>query len=151
MSLCIPIFLVAPLVLVGFLGFRLELALPSRPPALTATDTPQTQLAPSGLGSYDVLGHTVSQAEAQLLLQTETGRQQLSPDQGAVEITQELLDLGRETFYQQTFGNEVLFTDVVGILDGPLGLTKLAKAILALKGQPTAHPAQTCSRLEGFC
>jgi hypothetical protein len=137
MSLRTPIFLVALLVLVGFLGFRLELALPSRPPALTATYTPQTQLAPSGLGSYDVLGHTVSPTEAQLLLQTETGRQQLSPDQGAVEITQELLDLGRETFYQQTFGNEVLFTDVVGILDGPLGLTKLAKAILALKGQPT--------------
>ncbi|WP_052050825.1 di-heme oxidoredictase family protein [Leptolyngbya sp. KIOST-1] len=124
-------------VLAGFLGFQLELTLPNRPPDLASTYTPLTQPAPKGLGSYDVLGHTVSRAEAAQLLQTEAGKQQLSPDNGAVEITEDLLDLGRETFYQQTFGNEVLFTDLVGILDGPLGLPKLTKAILALKGQPT--------------
>ncbi|MBD0268684.1 MAG: hypothetical protein ICV77_10370 [Cyanobacteria bacterium Co-bin8] len=131
------ILLISLVVLVGFLGYRLELTLPTGPPDLAATYTPMTQPPPRGVGSYDVLGHTVSQAEAAQLLQTEEGRQQLSPEQGAVEITEDLLALGRESFYHETFGNEVLFTDVIGILDGPLGLPKLTKAILALKGQPT--------------
>ncbi|MBD2258780.1 di-heme oxidoredictase family protein [Pseudanabaena sp. FACHB-2040] len=131
------ILLISLVVLVGFLGYRLELTLPTGPPDLASTYTPMTQPPPRGVGSYDVLGHTVSQAEAAQLLQTEEGRQQLSPEQGAVEITEDLLALGRESFYHETFGNEVLFTDVIGILDGPLGLPKLTKAILALKGQPT--------------
>lgn len=124
-------------ILVGFLGFQLELTLPSRSPNLAATYTPVTQPPPSDIGSYDVLGHTVSQDQAQRLLQTEAGQALLSPDNGAVEITENLLDLGRDTFYRETFGNEVLFSDVVGILDGPLNLTKLVQSILALKGQST--------------
>ena len=137
MSLRTLTILAALVILVGFLGFQLELTLPTRPPNVASTYTPITQPAPQGIGSYDVLGHTISPAEAAQLLQTEAGRQQLSSENGAVEITEDLLDLGRETFYQETFGNEVLFTDVVGILDGPLGLPELTKAILALKGQPT--------------
>jgi hypothetical protein len=131
------ILLIPLLLLVGFLGYRLELTLPTGPPDLASTYTPMTQPPPRGIGSYDVLGHTVSQAEAAELLQTEAGRRQLSPENGAVEITEELLEQGRKSFYTETFGNEVLFTDVIGILDGPLGLPKLSKAILALKGQPT--------------
>ncbi|MBD0337052.1 MAG: hypothetical protein ICV62_16315 [Cyanobacteria bacterium Co-bin13] len=133
------ILLIPLLLLVGFLGYRLELTLPTGPPDLASTYTPMTQPPPRGIGSYDVLGHTVSQVEAAELLQTEEGRQQLSPENGAVEITEDLLTLGRKSFYLETFGNEVLFTDVIGILDGPLGLPKLTKAILALKGQPTTN------------
>jgi hypothetical protein len=117
----------------------MELVLPGSPPDLNATYTPLTQSAPRGIGSYDVLGQVVSRAEAEQLLQTESGRERLSPEQGAVEITEDLLDLGRKTFYQESFGNDVLFTDVVGIVDGPLGLGKLAQSILALKGQPTSN------------
>jgi hypothetical protein len=50
-----------------------------------------------------------------------------------------LLDLGRDAFYQETFGNEVLFTDLVGILEGLLKVTKFAKAVLALKGKPNTN------------
>lgn len=139
MRLRIVIILVALLGLAGFLGYQMELALPGSPPNLNATYTPLTQSAPRGIGSYDVLGQVVSRAEAEQLLQTESGRERLSPEHGAVEITEDLLDLGRKTFYQESFGNDVLFTDVVGILDGPLGLGKLAQSILALKGQPTSN------------
>jgi hypothetical protein len=131
------IILLALLVIAGFLGYQAELTLPTGPPKLSSTYTPQTQLAPSGIGSYDVLGYVVDETEADAFLQTEEGRELLSPDNGAVEITQDLLDLGRKSFYTETFGNEVLFTDVIGILDGPLNISRLAKAVLALKGQPT--------------
>jgi cytochrome c5 len=139
MRLRIILILVALLGFAGFLGYQIELTLPSGPPALAATYTPLTQPAPRGIGSYDVLGHVVSQSEAEQLLQTDTGQEFLSPENGAVEITEDLLDLGRKTFYQESFGNDVLFTDVVGILDGPLGVGQLAKSILALKGQPTSN------------
>jgi hypothetical protein len=56
-----------------------------------------------------------------------------------VEITQDLIDLGRDTFYRETFGNEVLFTDIVGVLDGPLNVSKITKAVLALKGTYTSN------------
>ncbi|WP_416666893.1 hypothetical protein [Egbenema bharatensis] len=131
------IILLVLLVVAGFFGYQAELALPTGPPKLSSTYTPQTQPAPSGLGSYDVLGYVVDETEADALLQTEEGRELLSPDNGAVEITQDLLDLGRKSFYTETFGNEVLFTDVIGILDGPLNIPRLSKAVLALKGKPT--------------
>ncbi len=126
-------------ILIGFLGFQLEINLPTKPPSLNKTYTPLTQSPPTGIGSYDVLGYTVSKEKADTWLQTQKGREALSPENGAVEITEELIDLGRNTFYQQTFGNEYLFTDVVGILDGPINLGSIAKAVLALHGQPTTN------------
>lgn len=135
--LCTIILLLFLVVFFGFLGYQAELVLPAHPPNLNNTYTPLTQPAPSGIGSYDLLGKVVSEAEADQLLQTETGRVQLSPENGAVEITDDLIQLGRDAFYRETFGNEVLFTDIVGILDGPLNIGKIAKAVLALKGQPT--------------
>ncbi|WP_445214884.1 hypothetical protein [Brasilonema sp. UFV-L1] len=101
--------------------------------------TPLTKSAPRGVGSYDVLGYAVSKEEADKLLQSERGREALSADNGAVKITEELIDLGRNTFYQETFGNEYLFTDIVGILDGPINLGSISKAVLALKGKPTTN------------
>ncbi|MBW4578229.1 MAG: hypothetical protein KME42_01475 [Tildeniella nuda ZEHNDER 1965/U140] len=46
------------------------------------------------------------------MLQTEAGREQRSPDNGAVKLTDDLIRLEREAFYRETFGNEVLFTDI---------------------------------------
>jgi len=37
--------------------------------------------------------------------------------------------------YTETFGNEVFFTEVTGILDGPLNIGNLTKAIAALGGK----------------
>ncbi|MBE9212261.1 hypothetical protein IQ247_05980 [Plectonema cf. radiosum LEGE 06105] len=127
------------LVFVGFLGFQLELTLPGRPPNINNTYTPLTQSPPKGIGSYDVLGYAVSKPEADKLLQTEAGQEALSPDNGAVKVTEELIDLGRDAFYRETFGNETLFTDVVGILDGPINLGSITKAVLGLKGKPTTN------------
>lgn len=86
-----------------------------------------------------MLGYVVSKPEADKLLQTEAGQEALSPDNGAVKVTEELIDLGRDAFYRETFGNETLFTDVVGILDGPINLGSITKAVLSLKGQPTTN------------
>ncbi|PPS42286.1 di-heme oxidoredictase family protein [Chroococcidiopsis sp. TS-821] len=133
------IILISLVVLVGFIAFRIELALPGTPPSLYNTYTPLTKPTSQEIGSYDVLGHTIGKAEADQLLQTETGRQELSPENGAVEVTEELINLGRKAFYLETFGNEYLFTDVIGILDGPLNLASLSKAILALGGKPTTN------------
>ena len=131
--------LISVLVFVGFLGFQLEITLPGRPPNINTTYTPFTQSPPLGIGSYDVLGYSVSKQEASKLLQIQAGQEALSPDNGAVKVTEELIDLGRDAFYQETFGNETLFTDVVGILDGPINLRSIAKAVLALKGQGTTN------------
>lgn len=131
--------LLALIAFVGFLGYQAELVLPARPPAIGKTYTPLTQTPPSQIGFYDVLGHVVSPTEAQPLLETEAGRTQLSPEQGAVEITRDLIQLGRDGFYRETFGNERFITDVVGALDGPINLVALTKAIVGLGGKPTTN------------
>ena len=56
---------------------------------------------------------------------------------GAVEVNDQLLQLGRKSFYKETFNNEVFLTDVVGILDGPPRISNVTKAILALGGKGT--------------
>lgn len=133
------IILIALVVLAGLAGYQIELTLPGRPPGIGMTYTPFTKSAPRGVGSYDVLGKVVNKEEAGNLLQTQSGREQLSPEKGAVKITENLIDLGRDAFYQETFGNEILFTDVVGILDGPLTARKLVTATTALKGESTTN------------
>ena len=123
----------------GVLGYQAEIVLPARSPALSNTYTPITQSTPSSIGSYDVLGKVVSQADAAQLLQTEAGRKQLSPKNGAVEITEDLLNLGRDAFYRETFGNERFISDVVGSLNGPINLVTITKAIARLGGKPTTN------------
>lgn len=127
------------LLAVSFLGYRLELTFPTRAPQLDATFRPITQPTSEEIGSYDVMGIPVSKAEAGRLLQTEAGRVQLAPENGAVEITDELIQRGRDAFYRETFGNEYFFTDVLGAIDGPLNLVNMSKAIAALGGKPTTN------------
>lgn len=86
---------------------------------------------------YDVWGEFFSEEKAERLLQTEEGRNLLSPENGAVRVDEELMALGREAFYSETFGNEVFITDILGVLDGPLTLQNFTKAILELKGEGT--------------
>lgn len=133
------VILMALIVLVGFLGYQLELDLPGRAPDLNNTYTLLSKPAPNSVGSYDVLGHVVTPQEAAQLLQTEAGQAQLSPDNGAVPITEDLINLGRDAFYRETFGNEYFFTDVVGAINGPINLVTMGKAIAALGGKPTTN------------
>lgn len=127
------------LLIVAFVGYQLELTLPGRPPNINNTYTPLTKSPPNSVGSYDVLGYALSKEEADQILQTQEGRELLSADNGAVKVTEELIDLGRDAFYRETFGNEYLFTDVVGVLDGSINLGSVAKAVLALKGEATTN------------
>ncbi|PSF37249.1 hypothetical protein C7H19_11045 [Aphanothece hegewaldii CCALA 016] len=127
------------LIFVGFLGYFLELSLPTRAPKLDNTYTPFTQTTPQEIGSYDVLGYTINKAEADKLLQTESGAVKLAPENGAISITENLINLGRDSFYRETFGNEYFFTDILGAIDGPINLVSMGKAIAALKGKPTTN------------
>ncbi|WP_051316971.1 hypothetical protein [Ectobacillus panaciterrae] len=90
--------------------------------------------------AYDLWGRTISQKEANKLLQTEKGRALLSPQNGAVKIDQALLDLGRKSFYEETFGNEVFLTDIIGAFyNGPLTIENLQKAVKELNGEGTTN------------
>ncbi len=127
---------VSLLLVVSFLAFQIEIAFPVTP-SVYNTFTPLTKPALSGIGSYDVLGHVVDQEEAARLLQTESGRKQLSPENGAVAVTEELIDLGRKAFYSETYGDEVFQTDIVGALNGSINLVTMTSAIARLGGKPT--------------
>lgn len=88
-------------------------------------------------GTYDVLGRTVSVKEARELLATEAGARELSPAVGAVAITERLVADGRAAFYEETFGNELFLTDVLGILDGGISPWSIARASIGLGGRGT--------------
>jgi hypothetical protein len=85
------------------------------------------------------LGYAINKDEATGLLQTDEGKKQLSPENGAVAVTEELLSMGRKAFYSETFGNEVFQTDVVGALDGPINPVSMTKAIARLGGKHTTN------------
>lgn len=51
----------------------------------------------------------------------------------------ETLKLGREALYAETFGNEVFFSDIMGINKGALRIEKIMKAIVQLKGAGTSN------------
>lgn len=42
-------------------------------------------------------------------------------------------------FYKETFGNEVFLTDIMGIVNGPLTMMNIAKAVISLKGKGTTN------------
>lgn len=126
------------IVLIGVIAYQIEVAFPGTP-SIYNTYTPLTKPAPSGIGSYDVLGHVVDKEEAANLLQTEEGRKQLSPDNGAVAVTEDLINLGRKAFYSETFKDQVFQTDVVGALNGQINPITMTKAIARLGGKPTTN------------
>lgn len=53
------------------------------------------------------------------------------------ENSEELIKLGKKLFYEETFGNEVFFSDIMGMFDGTFTLTNVGKAIVKLNGQGT--------------
>ncbi|MEG9524357.1 MAG: cytochrome C oxidase Cbb3, partial [Hyphomicrobiales bacterium] len=89
--------------------------------------------------AFDVLGRRVSRAESDRLISTEAGRKALAPTSGSVAIDPAMVERGRQAFYQETFGNEVFLTDVMGMLDGGLTPTAVALAVEKLGGQGTGN------------
>ena len=88
----------------------------------------------AGTPAYDLWGRRVSADDA-----ANIDAKALSPAGGGVRIDAATLALGREVFYQESYGNEVFLTDVLGLLDGPLPLWQYVKAILELRGQATTN------------
>ncbi|MCQ6282908.1 electron transport protein [Bacillus sp. EB600] len=89
--------------------------------------------------AFDLWGKSFSRREAHDLMQTAKGRELLSPKNGAVKIDQALLDLGRKSFYEETFGNEVFLSDILGAFNGPLTIENFQKAIKELNGKGTTN------------
>lgn len=130
--------LLSLIIFVSFLTYQIELGFPGTP-SVNNTYTPLTSPTAQEIGSYDVLGKVISKQEAASLGQTDAGREELLPDNGAVAVTEDLIKLGRKAFYSETFGNEVFFTDVTGILNGPLNIGNLTLAIANLGGKHTTN------------
>ena len=89
--------------------------------------------------AFDVWGREISADEARTLSATPDGKALLSPANGAVPVNAQVLELGRTSYYDETYGNEVYLTDVLGMLDGPLTPTGFATAIAALGGNATTN------------
>lgn len=53
--------------------------------------------------------------------------------------TKDQIELGKRLFFEETFGNEVFFSDILGMFDGPFTLGNVAKAIIKLKGEGTTN------------
>jgi hypothetical protein len=135
---CASIVLVV-LVVLGVAILVGDYRIPPSPPSIDNTFSQEIHPTPLEIGSYDYFGTIISRKEAEQMLATEEGRVFLSRENGAIEITQELIDLGREAFYLETFGNEHFLTDVVGVLDGPINLITVSRAILSLGGGHTTN------------
>ncbi|MEX2397645.1 MAG: hypothetical protein WD491_11490, partial [Balneolales bacterium] len=87
--------------------------------------------------AYDFWGVPISHDEADSLLQTELGQRNLTPGNGAVLIDDDLLELGRRAFYEETFNNEFFFTDIIGAMNGPMSFWGVTRALISLRGRGT--------------
>jgi len=106
------------------------------PPEHKLENTKQTKVRESAfIRKYDIWGKTLTVPGAALQDQDP----KLAAANGAVEVTKELLSLGRRTLYEESFGNEVFLTDILGIVEGPLKLKNVVKAIAELKGEATTN------------
>lgn len=103
-----------------------------RNPLLTKTNQP-------GETVYDVWGMRVKKGDITHPIQLRSVSPSLSPENGAIPITDDFLTLGRQMFYAETFGNEVFLTDIMGIVDGPFTIPNLMKAIVGLRGKGTTN------------
>lgn len=96
--------------------------------------------------AYDLWGESIWPEEAERIQATPQGRERLSPRNGAVPIDASVLEQGRNAFYRETFGSEVFLTDVLGMLDGPLDLWAMTRALIAFGGRGTDNLQVPLSR-----
>lgn len=90
-------------------------------------------------GGFDHWGRYISANDARELLQKADNRKLLSLRNGTVPITSDSLTNGRRVFYEETFGNEVFLTDIMGVVNGPFRVREVVRAITALKGEHTTN------------
>jgi hypothetical protein len=124
--LFIPVFLIGVgYILLHYLEFEYAY-MPSankilNPSAVKALNT-------KGVRYYDLWGKSLSVKDVRE-----------AQNEGAVEVNEKLLKLGRQALYKETFGNEVFMTDILGVVDGPFTIPKMAKAVLGLRGKGTTN------------
>lgn len=58
---------------------------------------------------------------------------------GAVKVTAQMLARGERAYYDETFGNEIFLSDVMGILAGGVSAESFAEGIAALHGNGTTN------------
>ncbi|SHT00159.1 Predicted thiol oxidoreductase [Mycobacteroides abscessus subsp. abscessus] len=75
--------------------------------------------------------------EAEDVRKSEKKSKIASVSNGGEMGTSEQIELGRKLFYEETFGNEVFFSDILGMFNGALTLGNIGKAILKLNGEST--------------
>jgi hypothetical protein len=132
LSLCIASTLLA-------VGYRTEQVYAPGEVQVLRPDLGASEGSEANNPAYDLWGREISQQEANKLLKTEKGRAMLSPKNGAVKIDDALIQLGRKAFYEETFGNEVFITDIVGAFEGPVSMASIKKAIEKLEGKGTSN------------
>jgi hypothetical protein len=87
----------------------------------------------------NIISRTRPNPESYNLWNRSLTREEAKDQSGSVQVDEALLQLGRKAFYKETFNNEIFLTDVVGILDGPLRIANVTKAVLSLKGEGTTN------------
>jgi hypothetical protein len=63
----------------------------------------------------------------------------LNPEAVGAAVDDRDLARGRQQFYAEDFGNHLFFSDVMGVLRGPLQARALARSLLALRGAGTTN------------
>jgi hypothetical protein len=64
------------------------------------------------------------------------GQKQLSPENRAVAVTEDLLKLRRKVSYSETFGHEVFQKDAVGDLNSPINAVTLENSSTKFTQRP---------------
>jgi hypothetical protein len=130
----------ALLAVAALLGFALLFTTPFAGGAPSRDAVLPYRRAPLEIGAFErASGEEVTKSAAAALLATDAGRAMLSPHAGTVRVTGEMLARGREAFYNETFGDEAFFSDVVGLFAGPITPWTIARAVLALGGKQTTN------------
>jgi hypothetical protein len=96
---------------------------------------------------YELWGQSFTQADLDRL-RTEDPEllARLTPAHGAVKVDPEVLEMGREAFYSETWGNEEFATEILGMFNGPLSRWEFAKAVLRARGEGTNNLQVRTSR-----
>jgi cytochrome c5 len=135
--------------LFGLIGWVMSIAMP-HPARATATSGLLAPAPKQQLGSYDYFGQVLSREAAASLVQRK-GLDANDPQSylkvGAVEITQNLLDVGEKIFFDRKLGDTFGLQKVLGFQLGfSRLLPELAVAIAQQQGKPTSNLVVTLTR-----
>ncbi|MFC0212579.1 electron transport protein [Paenibacillus chartarius] len=71
--------------------------------------------------------------------QSRAGMSAWETERPELEPTDAMIRFGREAFYSETFGNETLFSDIIGVFDSAVTIPGMVQAIAELRGEGTTN------------